>query len=100
MVTLTLVKVALTRYEAMFNILLNTSLDFNLGPNDTAAPKWGYPGNCDANTLMINNLFTHISQSHKDVSCNFFKKNAFCQSLFFIKKKERFLVVVVTPCVV
>ena len=81
--------VALTLHDMsnIFNISLNTSLVFNLGPNDTAAPKWGYPGNCDANTLMINNLFTHISESHKDVSCNFLKnENAFCQSLFFIKK--------------
>ena len=42
----------------------------NLGPNDTAAPKWGYHGDCDANTLLVNNMFEHISNQHQDVSTN------------------------------
>uniref|UniRef100_A0A7M5V677 Sphingomyelin phosphodiesterase n=1 Tax=Clytia hemisphaerica TaxID=252671 RepID=A0A7M5V677_9CNID len=36
------------------------------GPNDTAAPKWGFPGNCDANPLLVNNLFNHIALAHED----------------------------------
>lgn len=43
------------------------SVNGKAGPNGTAAPKWGYPGNCDANPSLVSNLFDHISNKHQDV---------------------------------
>ena len=63
----------ITCKKLLWSIKLDSTLTlcnvlFIAGPNGTAAPKWGYPGNCDANILMINNMFSHISTSNQNVS--------------------------------
>ena len=37
------------------------------GEGEAGAPKWGYAGYCDTNTLMVNSMFDHMSTVHEDV---------------------------------
>jgi len=43
------------------------SVNGKAGPNGTAAPKWGFPENCDASPMLVDNLLSYINKNHQDI---------------------------------